>query len=219
MKEDEFPIVTVAHVPASFLAAYADGSLSEGMDLVVASHLTFCPDCRAAVARLEAVGGALLAGTEPAAVSPETCAAALARLDLPEEEAAPPVPDPEGWLPYPLRQVLRTPVPEIRWSFRMPGLSEYPIPGLEDEAISLMRARPGVRVPSHTHEGMEATLVLAGAMRDGDAFYRRGDLALADGTLTHHPEIVGETVCLCLVVRQGRMHFTGRLGRALNIFT
>ncbi|MFQ8431769.1 hypothetical protein [Amaricoccus sp. W119] len=57
------------HVPAEVLASYADGSLADGMCLIVAGHLTFCPRCRDHLDRLEALGGALL--TEPA---PGCCA-------------------------------------------------------------------------------------------------------------------------------------------------
>ncbi|MBA3326136.1 MAG: zf-HC2 domain-containing protein [Rhodobacteraceae bacterium] len=52
--------MTLAHATPELLTAYADGSLSEGLSLLVASHLTFCPACRRRVARLEALGGALL---------------------------------------------------------------------------------------------------------------------------------------------------------------
>lgn len=57
------------HVPAEVLASYADGSLADGMCLIVAGHLTFCPRCRDHLDRLEALGGVLL--TEPA---PGCCA-------------------------------------------------------------------------------------------------------------------------------------------------
>ena len=79
-----------------------------------------------------------------------------------------------------------------------------------------MRARPGVRVPAHTHGGREATLVLAGEMRDGAQVLGRGDVALADERHDHAPEIVGATTCICLLVLTGRMRFTGRFGWALN---
>ena len=88
-----------AHAPPDILAAYADGSLSEGMSLLVAGHLTFCPGCRAAVARLEALGGALFAEAEAVAPAPACLEAALARLDAPEPDR-PPAPDPV--LPLPL---------------------------------------------------------------------------------------------------------------------
>lgn len=206
------------HVPADFLAAYADGTLSEGLDLIVASHLTYCCGCRGQVARFEAVGGALLAQGDPAEVSRVTLKGALDRLDAPEDKLPLPA-DPEGCLPYPVRRALGVPVSEIAWGFRLPGLSEYTLKGFQGCAVSLMRGRPGVGIPEHTHEGLEATLVLSGEMRDGQTVYRPGDLSLADDQCEHHPRISGADTCICLIVRTGRMRFTGRFGRALNLFT
>jgi putative transcriptional regulator len=45
------------HPGEATLLAYAAGGLGEGLSLVVASHLSFCPECRANVAAGEAVGG------------------------------------------------------------------------------------------------------------------------------------------------------------------
>ena len=52
--------MTSGHAPTGMIADYAAGALSEGMSLLVASHLTYCPCCRDKAARLEALGGALL---------------------------------------------------------------------------------------------------------------------------------------------------------------
>jgi putative transcriptional regulator len=66
--------------------------------------------------------------------------------------------------------------------------------------------------------GEEATLVLTGRMRDGAREFGRGDVALADASHDHHPRIVGNETCVCLVVLTGPMRFTGPVGRALNLF-
>lgn len=210
----------LAHATSALLAAYADGALSEGMSLLVASHLTFCPACREQVARFEALGGAMLA-SEDGRAEPPSLDAVLARLEAPETPAAAgfDVGDGRGTcLPSSLRAAVGAHEDDIRWRFLLPGLSEHRLEGFADEDVRLLRARPGVRILSHTHSGQEATLLLSGAMRDGERVYTRGDVALADQTDDHHPEIVGDEVCLCLIVLSGRMRFTGRFGRALNIF-
>ncbi len=213
--------MTTAHATPDILTAYADGSLSEGMSLLVASHLTFCPECRARVARLEALGGALLSGGDAAVPSPDCLAGALARIDAgPTAPAARGFePDPGSPMPSPLRVRIGRCATEIRWRFLLPGLSEYRLDGFVDEEVRLLRARPGVRILQHTHDGEEATLVLTGAMRDGDRVFGRGDVTLANETDDHHPQIVGSETCICLVVLSGPMRFTGPLGRALNLFT
>ncbi len=208
----------LSHATPSLLAAYADGALSEGMSLLVASHLTFCPACRQKVAAYEALGGALLA-SERAAEAP-ALEAVLSRLDAPTPTDGTSVAsDTEpSLMPTALREAAGAHEDAIRWRFLMPGLSEHRLSGFPDEDVRLLRARPGVRILSHTHVGEEATLVLSGAMRDGERIFRRGDVALADQSDDHHPQIVGDEVCLCLIVLSGRMRFTGPIGRALNIF-
>ena len=66
------------------LADYAAGALSQGMSLLVASHLTFCPACRDKAARLEALGGALLAEGESVAPTSRCLREALARIGRPD---------------------------------------------------------------------------------------------------------------------------------------
>ena len=78
------------HPGDALLLDYASGGLGEGPALVVASHMTLCPNCRASVAELEAVGGALLDGIEPEPLSPGCLDRVLARRD--EEEPSPPPP-------------------------------------------------------------------------------------------------------------------------------
>jgi len=213
--------MTTAHASAEILTAYADGSMSDGMSLLVASHLTFCPECRDRVARLEALGGAVLAEGEEVAPSVDCLAGAIARIDAAvtlAAEAAAPV-DPGSPLPSPLRDRMGCGLADIRWRFLLPGLAEHRLDGFGGDQVSLIRARPGVRILQHTHVGDEATLILAGRMRDGDRMFARGDVSLAGAADDHHPQIVGSETCLCLVVLSGPMRFTGPVGRALNYFT
>jgi putative transcriptional regulator len=190
----------MAHATPDLLAGYAAGSLSDGMSLVVASHMTYCPGCRDRAARLEAVGGALLAEAEPVEPSAGCLEQALARLDTPEVPE--PGPEPAVPLPCPLRRRLGAPLCSLRWQPLLPGLSESRLEGFPDETVSLMQARPGVCVPRHGHSGREATLVLAGRMKDRERLFGRGDLALAGEGDEHAPEVVGPETCLCLMVLQ-----------------
>jgi putative transcriptional regulator len=80
----------------------------------------------------------------------------------------------------------------------------------------LLRARPGAPMFSHTHDGVEATLVLCGALEDRGRIYRRGDVAIATAADDHRPRILDEGVCICFIVTTGKMRFTGPFSRALN---
>jgi len=212
-----------AHVSNEMLSAYADGSLSDGMSLLVASHLTFCPTCRDKVARLEALGGALMALEDPAEPDPACLSRVMARLDAPEPADEPEgraLPETDVPMPSPVLERLRAEREAIRWRFLLPGLSDHRLEGFDDgEQVTLLRGRPGVRILPHTHCGDEATLVISGRLRDGDTEYAPGDVSLADHTHDHRPEIVGTETCVCLVVLSGRLRFTGPIGRALNLLS
>jgi len=200
-----------------YLSDYAAGSLSEGMSLLVASHLTYCPDCRRKVAGYEAIGAAGLSETQTRDVAAPSLEKALAELDRPDR--APSVqPDSGSPLPAPIRHELGERFDDIGWKFRMPGLHERELSGFAGEHVSLLRVRPGTGMLHHTHEGEEATLILTGIMQDGDRVYRKGDVAMADHNDDHNPRVVGDEVCYCLIVMTGGMKFTGPMGRALNLF-
>lgn len=213
--------MAVWHLNDEMLETYAAGTISEGMSLLAAAHLTYCPACRAEVEALERLSGAVLAefGTSEAGPDLATVLDAIEADPTPEPDFVGIASDAGSPLPNPVRERVGMPIEDLRWRFLLPGLAECRIEGFDSEEVSLLRARPGVRIPGHTHSGDEATLILSGQMRDGDRIFGRGDLALADHRDDHHPEIVGNETCVCLVVLSGRMRFTGPLGRALNLFT
>lgn len=202
---------------------YASGSLDEGMSLLVASHMTFCPCCRRVAEAEEAIGGALLCSQPPAAETPDF-ASVLARIERPSSSDATEEDDPDSPLPRPLRRAVGARFSQIHWSPRLPGLAEHviqerPGPDGRQVRVSLVRAKPGLRIPAHTHGGDEATLILCGAMEDEGVIYRRGDVSLSDDNHDHHPRILPEGTCVCLFVLTGGLRFTGPFSRALNLLS
>lgn len=198
------------------LAAYAAGTASEGISLLVAAHATYCAACRAEVVRIEALSAALMRTESAAAPSLE---AVLARLDdaAPPKAPMPPITrDPV--LPRPIVEAVGAPLSQIRWRFLMPGVARCEIASADDEQASLLRVRPGCGVPAHTHTGVEATLVLCGALDDRDRRFGPGDVTLAGADDDHHPRAAAGADCICLAVIAGGLRFTGPLGRALNLF-
>ncbi len=217
--------------PASLddlLSAYAAGTTSPGLSLLCAAHLTLRPDSRAEIERLERIGGALLVEEPCDSVSPLDFDALMARVD--QEESAGTRTGSEktessrrdavnaGPLPAPILRAAGGSYDGIAWRKRLGGVSECAIEGFSGEKVGLLRARPGARIPKHTHAGLEATLVLQGVLRDGGQDFGAGDVALAGPEDDHIPEIIGDETCYCLVVVDGALRFTGRFGRALNLF-
>jgi len=198
------------------LADYASGAASPGLSLLIAAHLTRAPESRGRVDAFEAVGGALLADEPALPMSASALDDVLTRLDTGGDEPARPARK-AGPFPKPVIDAVGCSFDDIPWKFRLPGVSEFELDGFHGEKVSLMRARPGVRIPQHTHEGRELTLVLAGAMKDGAEVYRTGDVAINTEDDDHHPQIVGDETCYCLIVMSGRLRFTGPFSRVLNL--
>lgn len=204
------------HPTFDMISAFAAGRASNGVALLVSAHATFCVRCRDEIARVESLAGGLFAMSEPTEVAPGMLDALMGRIDAHEvsPEAAP---APADALPAPIRAALGVPFSEIRWRFRIPGVSEAVIAMPGDEKVSLLRVRPGAGVPKHTHTAIEATLVLSGALLDRGIAYRAGDVAIATEADDHRPRAGEDEDCICLAVLSGGLRFTGPFGRALNI--
>jgi putative transcriptional regulator len=143
----------------------------------------------------------------------------MARLDEPEAPKAPPPPaDPV--LPAPLRAYVGRGFESIAWKKLARGIEEFrlPIPNASEYTTRLVRVAAGRNIPTHGHDGEELTLVLAGGFSDGEASYVRGDVAGADPTVSHRPVADKDGECICLVVTEGKLRFSGPLGPLLTYF-
>ncbi|MBI1244898.1 MAG: anti-sigma factor [Alphaproteobacteria bacterium] len=202
-----------------WLVDFAAGSAPEPVAVLVESHLSMCPDGRATVARLDAVGGALLERIEPAALSTGALERALAALDTPQP-AAPRArvgaigsPIPAALLPY-----TGPDFGALAWKPVVKGVDEVILPtrGPATHRMSLLRVAGGRAIPAHTHYGDELLLVLEGAFEDGRGHYARGDVCAADETVSHSPRADRAHDCVCLAVTTGPIRLTGGWSRLLN---
>jgi len=208
------------HPSPELLLDYAAGALDEAVALVVAGHVALCPECRARVRALEAVGGALLEAVTPVAVSEDLRARTLAALDAPHGRgtavAAPRIRDLA--LPAPVRERLDRPLDELPWKRVGSFYEEYVLPvGARGCRVSLLRIPPGRALPEHDHRGHEYTLVLAGSYADEEGVFRRGDFDAKESGHAHRPVAGDGEPCLCLVVLDAPVRLRGML-RVLNPF-
>lgn len=199
------------HPDETLLIEYAAGSLNEAKSLLVATHLTLCPTCRKAVHDGEVVGGALLQAS--AYVVPAGDPSAPSGMEF---TSGPRDLTNEGLLPSPLRDYVGKPIAELQWTPLWRGLSEYPLPQFAS-GVRLLTIPGGGRMPRHTHQADELTLVLQGAFADVTGRYARGDVAAADPTIDHRPRAEGGEQCICLSVEDGALCFTGWTGRLFAV--
>lgn len=210
------------HVPADMLAAYADGSLADGLCLIVAGHLTFCPRCRDHLGRLEALGGALLTEPAPGCCAKPDLAGILSRLDGPEPPAPAPVDAiPEigaldlpvdadrggpprcaaiDHLPRCLRERLGSAMIAPGWRELGPGIAVVPVPIAGPGTLRLLRIDAGVALPEHEHAATSTALILRGTLRESGQGFQRGDLIFSVRGDRHAPVIDPGGPCVVLTL-------------------
>ncbi|WP_300069365.1 ChrR family anti-sigma-E factor [uncultured Ruegeria sp.] len=206
------------HLTDDLLMAYAAGSLPEAFDLMVATHLSLCDDCRARAESFDAVGGQVLEQQgQPASMSDESLAATMALI---AQGAPTPKPARPGCavLPAPLQDYVGGSVADIRWRSIGMGVKQAILPTGKDATARLLFIPAGAAVPDHGHNGVELTMVLQGAFSDEVDRFARGDVEIADEDLEHTPVAdIGED-CICLAVTDAPLKFSKLVPRLFQPF-
>ena len=205
------------HPPEEFLVAFAAGLLDLGQRVAIATHLVGCPHCRDAVRTMEHVGGAMLTGLPPSAMSAGALASVKARLNVPVASAAPPrraggLADVPG-LPNFVREYSAG---RWRWIAPKVHLRLIELPAASSTRVFLLKSRPGTKMIEHTHTGFEMSCVLSGSFVHAGGRFGPGDFDFGDGTDDHEIVIDSAEDCICLVAMQGDLKLNGMIGRLLQ---
>ena len=217
------PGTTIQHHPSeATLVAQATGTLWQAAAIVVRAHLGCCAKCSTTVRLAEAVGGALLDGLPPVPLASDALQRALDRLDNEADSALMgrnvlaaqqgPMADHQA------HSVLLPGVRNARLRRLAPGIRHAVLlRGPDDEALRLLRVKPGTALPRHSHRGAELTLVLKGAFADETGHYGPGDFAEITEEMSHRPTAEGAVDCVCLIATQGRLRFGALLSRLFGV--
>jgi putative transcriptional regulator len=220
-------MTTTHHPSEALLLDYASGALAEPMALLIASHATLCPACRADIARFEHAAGTLLETLEsdeaPAddAATARLKSAIMDALDAPEPATvpSPAVPSVPAYMPAPLRRYVGAAVNENNWRRWGPGVQQIRLlQGRSDATVRLARIQAGAQMPDHAHRGEEFTLVLAGGFSDATGHFLRGDVAEMGPEDIHQPVADTDGDCICLIVSSAPLRLRGLVGTLLNPF-
>ncbi len=200
------------HTPDAMLAAYAAGNLPYAFAVAVASHVSLCAQCRAALEAHQAVGGAVLEETGAVAVSSTLKDNILAQLDAPFTPE--PVYERNGIYPGPVMEALKGRAP--RWKKLGMGVRQDIMSADANGSVRLLYIPPGQAVPNHSHNGLELTLVLQGSFSDETGRFGVGDLEIADKELEHTPVADEGEACICLAATDARLRFRALVPRLLQ---
>jgi putative transcriptional regulator len=198
----------------ALLASYAAGSLSRPLHAVVASHLALKADNCSFVLSMENLIAEDMASM-PVSTAPRDRDIRLSAIFGIDHVKTDTVDDELGvsFVPAPLMDYIGRPYESLKWRSVMPGLREVAFehaPGCE---ASLLWIKAGRAMPSHTHSGMEATLVLKGSFADATGYYGPGDLAVVDSDIDHKPVASADEDCICFAVSEGPVKLTGPIAR------
>lgn len=201
------------HIPDAMLAAYAAGSLPHAFSVVVATHISMCAECRAALEAHHAVGGAVLETNEKADLSSRMKSNVLAMLDEPAP-AEEPVFKRQGIYPGPVLQTLKN--RPVRWKRLGGGVRQDIIHAGDSGTVRLLYIPAGQAVPDHGHNGQELTLVLQGSFSDEAGRFGVGDVECADEHLEHTPIADSGATCICLAATDAPLRFRSLVPRVLQ---
>lgn len=206
----------------TLLAHYARGALSAPLHVLVASHLEIRPESRRFVGALEGVVASAIVEEDPVPIGDRD--ARLAAI-FAAEEAGDTLARPRaahsaisGDVPHPLARYLGQSLNDVPWRTLLPGVKEYRIEDNEEGEATLYWIKGGRKMPFHTHEGSEYTLVLKGAFSDLNGHYGRGDIAIADADVDHRPIADPDADCFCFAVTDAPLKLTGPIGRIVQRF-
>ena len=192
----------------NLLARYVAGTLPTPVNMAVGAHLELKEDNRDFVGSLETLAGEAVEIMPGAAVSDrEKRLEGIFSHEL--EPQADPSGNPRGMIPYALAALVPHDIDTIPWRSKMPGYKECALGVIEGCEVNLLWIRAGRKMPAHTHEGSEITLVLDGAFSDSRGRYGRGDIALADEDVDHSPIAESDRPCICLAITDAPLRLTG----------
>jgi putative transcriptional regulator len=204
-----------------WLVSYAAGALSEAHALVVATHVEYHDELKSKLADAEAIGGGLLEEAEPENISEDMLDNIFAAIEdgaSIDEQSRITVADSK--MPAALRDYIGKDLSDLKWRMMGPGMSQVRLwTGPNDERLWLLKAKGGVSIPTHDHNGIEMTLVLKGSYTVDGQRYSKGMIEIADGDVEGHTPIIDEgEECICLVVTEAPIRIHSFLGRMVQPF-
>jgi len=210
------------HLTDDLLMAYSAGSLPEAFNLVVATHISMCDECRARLASFDAVGGALVSSEEAVALAEDSLTAVMEKIRATAGKSEDkPVQAPRvgsGIFPTPLQEYVAGDLEDVRWRKVGGGVSQAILKTSSDATVRLLKIPAGTAVPDHGHRGTELTLVLQGAFVDEHDRFGAGDIEVANEDLNHTPVAEDGMDCICLSATDAPLQFKGLLPRIAQRF-
>jgi putative transcriptional regulator len=198
---------------------YALGTLSPAKHVMLACQSEISEDVAERVAFQEEIAASLIENGDGQALSPLFMGNALAALPQ-QEGASSSANEQDGLAPKSLRHMLGHGLKDMKWKSLVPGVAVHDILGnrktVNGDRLYLLKAKGGMKMPDHGHNGEEWTLILTGSYCVGEKRFTRGDMHIEGEDEIHAPHIDEGEDCICLVMTQGPLKMQGWLPKVVQ---
>lgn len=216
-----------SHPDDMTLMDYAAGSLSIPQALAISVHMCFCHECRSLVKNFNHLGGALLETLKPASTDDSAFETLMVSLEaqphsVREKRHTRHASEEKGIPQFtnPLLRYLPTSIDKLPWQRQTKEIGQFDLTSLVNVKgfhVALQKVKAGAKIPTHTHKGIEYTVLLSGGFSDEIGVYHTGDFIARDASHHHSPVALQNEDCVCLIVLSAPLKFTG-WHRVLNPF-
>jgi putative transcriptional regulator len=202
------------HISEELLLDYSSGALSEAWSIAVAAHLSKCSRCRATHAKLEEIGGLFLTDSTPEDLSDDMFGNVLIRLGEVGDSVGNEIRKDFEWaishgIPAVVADYLATGTKNLPWKSLGLGVSQVVLETKDKSATArLLKIPAGKKVPHHSHNGRELTVIFSGGFTDETGIYGPGDIQEIHGNAEHQPWVREEEDCICLAVTEAPLKFS-----------
>lgn len=205
------------------LTEFSAGVLPMSRALCVSAHVEHCHSCQQRLKKMQQLASAQLDTLAPQRVSDALKQSVMQGIKQQAQQqiTAPPKPSVSTPVSDGIPRCLRKWVPEsfdqLKWTSLTPSvsISELCSEGSGAKA-ALVKVKAGGNMAHHSHTGDEVTVILKGSYSDEDGCYREGDYVFRDNGHKHMPIATNDQDCICLIVLDAPIQFTGWFSRLLN---
>ena len=123
-----------------------------------------------------------------------------------------------AWAPQPLIELIAAMGDQFSWK-NTGGVQRATLGEFDGDRLYLLKSKPGLKLPKHSHSGEEWALVLHGGYHANGVAYKPGDLHCENSSCTHQPIIDDhDDGCISLITDEGKLQFSNPLMRAIQPF-
>lgn len=212
------------HPDIELLIGYASGQLSAPLSMAIALHVKACAQCEENIAELESIGGQTLESISANQQLKLKFSDLMRSINaLPASEKTDAAENDEianiavASADHALfSQLAKRDLKNMPWKKITRKIKQAEL-AVNDAhyQMALLDISANTSIPKHTHQGNEFTLILQGDFNDKKGCYKAGDFIAQNESHEHQP-VAGKNGCVCLVVIDAPLKYTGTFGPVLN---